>query len=118
MMVADSGQGRLRWATGGGQVRQGERGEMARGGSTTKLKPVDVGEVVREAEKEETIHYKLLGLGENDNAARGEEEGKKKQWHSKDYVEDEARRGNKNEHKEEMIAQHHKTIKRGKWERG
>ncbi len=77
---------------------------MAGGGSMTKLKPIVIGDVVKEAEKEETMHYKLLGLGDNDNAARGEEEGKEKQWPLTGDNEDKAWRGNKNEHKEERIA--------------
>ncbi len=64
-------------------MRRGDRGKTTGGGergSVTKLKPVVIGDVVREAEKEKTMHYKLLGLGDNNNAARGEKEGKKKQW--------------------------------------
>ncbi len=83
-------------------MRRGERGKMA-GGRATKLKPIVIGDIVREAEKEETMHCKLLGLWDNDDAAGGEEEGKKKQRRLTGDNEDETWRGNKNEHKEERI---------------
>ncbi len=76
---------------------------MTRGGSAIKLKPIVVGNIVREAKTDQTMHSKLLGLGENNNTAEGEEKGKKKQWRSTGEDEDKAWRGNKNEHKEERI---------------
>ncbi len=49
-------------------MRQGEKGKMAGGGgSATKSKPV--GEVMREAEKEETMERD--GRGNDDNANKG-----------------------------------------------
>jgi hypothetical protein len=74
----------------GGQVRQGEQGKMAGGGSVMKLKPIVIGDIVREAEKEETMHYMLLGLGDNNYATGEKEKGKKKQWRLTSHDEDEA----------------------------
>ncbi len=89
-MVADGWQGRLRWAAEGWASWARGEGEDGGGESRTKLKPNVIDDVEREAEQEETIHYKLLGLGDNNDVAGEEEEGKKKQWHSAGDDEDKA----------------------------
>jgi hypothetical protein len=65
MMVAVFGWGRMRWALEGWTSRaRGEEEDDGGGGSATQ--PKSVGDVMREAEKEETMDRG--GRGNNDNA--------------------------------------------------